>query len=202
MGLPVHERAPGPVSHSHHGPRPEGFGLGLLRLAEPTSFGSGDRRRRSDASYPHDPRWIAWNLWRAACSRPKLKADGLSVGRKRIARLMRAAGIAGVSRRRSAPITTRQATAATLRGRRGLWVCRPRILRRLVTWGPLAAAVTEAVEQAIDRAEAVLLDGLESSDVMVRLKAASALLTLSPAGGAVALGGALPLAAKPGPRRT
>ena len=35
---------------------PEGFGLGLLRLAEPTSFGSGDRRRRSDASiYPHDP---------------------------------------------------------------------------------------------------------------------------------------------------
>ena len=25
------------------------FGLGLLRLAEPTSFGSGDRRRRSDA---------------------------------------------------------------------------------------------------------------------------------------------------------
>ena len=109
-GLPVHERASGPVSHSHNGARPEGFGLGLLRLAEPTSFGSGDRRRRSDASYPHDPRWIAWNLWRAACSWPKLKADGLSVGRKRIARLMRATGIAGVSRRRSAPITTRQAT--------------------------------------------------------------------------------------------
>ena len=40
----------------------------------------------------------------------ELKADGLSVGRKRIARLMRVAGIAGVSRRRSAPITTRQAT--------------------------------------------------------------------------------------------
>ena len=30
-GLPVHERAPGHVSHSHHGPGPEGFGLGLLR---------------------------------------------------------------------------------------------------------------------------------------------------------------------------
>src|SRR6516165_9645077 len=30
-GLPVHERAPGPVSHSYHGPRPEGFGLGLRR---------------------------------------------------------------------------------------------------------------------------------------------------------------------------
>jgi transposase InsO family protein len=39
----------------------------------------------------------------------ELKADSLSVGRKRIARLMRAAGIAGVSRRRGAPVTTRQA---------------------------------------------------------------------------------------------
>ena len=55
-------------------------------------------------------------------------------------------------------------------------------LRRLVTWGPLAAAVSEQVEQAIDRAEAVLLDGLESGDALVRLKAASALLRLSPAG--------------------
>jgi putative transposase len=40
----------------------------------------------------------------------ELKADGLPIGRKRIARLMRAAGIAGVSRRRNAPIRTRQAT--------------------------------------------------------------------------------------------
>ena len=40
----------------------------------------------------------------------ELKANGLFAGRKRIARLMRAAGIAGVSRRRSAPITTREAT--------------------------------------------------------------------------------------------
>lgn len=55
-------------------------------------------------------------------------------------------------------------------------------LRRLVTWGPLAAAVSEQVEQAIDRAEAVLLDGLESGDALVRLKSASALLKLSPAG--------------------
>jgi hypothetical protein len=55
-------------------------------------------------------------------------------------------------------------------------------LRRLVAWGPLVAAVSEQVEQSIDRAEAVLVDGLSSPDVMVRLKAASALLTLSPAG--------------------
>jgi putative transposase len=40
----------------------------------------------------------------------ELKADSLSVGRKRIARLMRAAGVASVSWRRSAPVTTRQAT--------------------------------------------------------------------------------------------
>jgi len=88
---------------SHNGPHPEGFGLGLFRLAEPASFGSGGRRRRPDASYPHDPCWIAWSLWRAACSWPELKANGLFAGRKRIARLMRAGGIAGVSRRRSAP---------------------------------------------------------------------------------------------------
>ena len=94
-----------PISYNR--PHLEGVGLGLLCLAEPTGFGSGDRRRRSDASYPHDPRWIAWNLWRAACSWPELKAHSLSVGLKRIARLMRAAGIAGVSRRRSAPVTTR-----------------------------------------------------------------------------------------------
>ena len=39
----------------------------------------------------------------------ELKADSLMVGLKRIARLMRAARIAGVSRRRSAPITTPRA---------------------------------------------------------------------------------------------
>jgi hypothetical protein len=55
-------------------------------------------------------------------------------------------------------------------------------LRRLVAWGPLAAAVSEHVEQAIDRAEAVFVDGLGSPDALVRIKAASALLTLSPAG--------------------
>jgi hypothetical protein len=55
-------------------------------------------------------------------------------------------------------------------------------LRRLVSWGPLAAAASEQVEQAIDKAEAVLRDGLESPDALTRIKAASALLTLSLAG--------------------
>jgi len=39
----------------------------------------------------------------------ELKEEGLPIGCKRVARLMRAAGVIGVSRRRSAPITTRQA---------------------------------------------------------------------------------------------
>ena len=38
-------------------------------------------------------------------------------------------------------------------------------LRRLVSWGPLAAAASEQVEQAIDDAEAVLRDGLRSPDL-------------------------------------
>jgi putative transposase len=46
----------------------------------------------------------------------ELTADGLSVGRKRIARLMRAAGIAGVSRRRSAPIKECQESCVRGRG--------------------------------------------------------------------------------------
>ena len=54
-------------------------------------------------------------------------------------------------------------------------------LRRLVSWGPLAAAASEQVEQAIDEAQAVLRDGLKSPDLAVRLKAASTLLALSPA---------------------
>ena len=53
--------------------------------------------------------------------------------------------------------------------------------RRLVSWGPLAAAAREQVEQALDRAEAVLRDGLEDGDVMVRLKAAWTFLTLTSA---------------------
>ena len=39
----------------------------------------------------------------------ELRAEGVPIARKRVARLMRTAGIAGVSRRRRAPITTKQA---------------------------------------------------------------------------------------------
>jgi hypothetical protein len=53
-------------------------------------------------------------------------------------------------------------------------------LRRLVSWGPLAAVAIEQVEQAIDDAEKVLRDGLKSPDLTMRLKAAATLLALSP----------------------
>jgi putative transposase len=39
----------------------------------------------------------------------ELRAEGVAIARKRVGRLMRSAGIAGVSRRRSTPVTTRQA---------------------------------------------------------------------------------------------
>ena len=63
-----------------------------------------------DASYPHDPRWIAWNRGGAACSRRAEGRWALCWPKADCSASMRAAGIAGVSRRRSAPITTRQAT--------------------------------------------------------------------------------------------
>jgi hypothetical protein len=55
-------------------------------------------------------------------------------------------------------------------------------LRRLATWGPLAEAAAERVEQAIDEAEASLIAGLRSPDFTERLRSASTLLGLSPAG--------------------
>ena len=54
-------------------------------------------------------------------------------------------------------------------------------LRRLVSWGPLAAAASEQVEQAIDEAEATLVALLRSPELSLRHKAAATLLALSPA---------------------
>jgi hypothetical protein len=54
-------------------------------------------------------------------------------------------------------------------------------LRRLATWGPLAEAAAERVEQAIDEAEASLIAGLRSPEASVRIRAAGTLLAISPA---------------------
>jgi putative transposase len=97
----------------------------------------------------------------------ELKANGLSAGRKRIARLMRAAGIVGVSRRRSAPITTRQATdhkrpnelwvaditfLPTLAGFLYLAVVLDAWSRRIVGWAFSADLKTRVVLDALDMA--------------------------------------------------
>src|SRR5256714_1832461 len=55
-----------------------------------------DSRGPADGN-PHRPWGLPWHLRRTACS---LAAKGLRVGRKRVARLMSQAGIAGVSRRK------------------------------------------------------------------------------------------------------
>lgn len=56
-------------------------------------------------------------------------------------------------------------------------------LRKLVWLMPeLDAAAAEVLEQQIDEAQRVLIEGLKHPDPTQRLKAASTLLTISPAG--------------------
>src|SRR5271155_1667226 len=108
-GLPVRERAPGRVSHRTM--------ARILKVSASGYYawrsGPGSARASADADLTRHIRTIhagSHATYGAPRVHAELKADGLSIGRKRIARLMRAGGIAGVSRRRSVPITTRQAT--------------------------------------------------------------------------------------------
>ena len=81
--------------HSHHGPGPEGFGLRAITL------GGADQLRLGRPLTPIWTRHIrtihagSHGTYGAPRVHAELKADGLSVGRKRIARLMRAAGDRG-----------------------------------------------------------------------------------------------------------
>src|ERR1700722_713485 len=107
-GLPVHERAPGmyPIRTMARVLKVSASGYYAWR-SRPVSA-----RATADAGLTRHIRTIhagSHATYGAPRVHAELKADGLSVGRKRIARLMRVAGIAGVSRRRSAPITTRPA---------------------------------------------------------------------------------------------
>ena len=72
---------------------------------------SASTRARSDAALMPRIREIhkaSRNSYGAPRIHAELAAEGVSVGRKRVARLMRAAGLAGVSRRKGPPTTQRQ----------------------------------------------------------------------------------------------
>jgi transposase InsO family protein len=73
--------------------------LGLLRLAEPAGVGPGDRRRGAGSGDHRDPSALSWHL-RAAPITGQLHRRGYCVNHKRVGRLMRRAGLAGLSNRR------------------------------------------------------------------------------------------------------
>jgi putative transposase len=71
--------------HWRHGPRPEGLGVRLLRLAKPAGLGAVDRRPRPGALRDH----------------AELKAAGIAIGRKRVARVPGSPASADAEARRS-----------------------------------------------------------------------------------------------------
>jgi len=98
--LMVHERAPGGVSGCRDGTRARRVGGWLSCVAAPTGVCSCRRRCGAAEADPDDPCWITRHLWRAAgaCRAPGKRGEAHE--RKRIARLMRTAGLIGASRRR------------------------------------------------------------------------------------------------------
>jgi transposase InsO family protein len=84
-GLPVSER----------------LDLRLLRLGHTASVRAGGRGCRADGDDPPHPCRLPGNLWGAPRVLAELRLGlGVHVGRKRVARLMRSAGLIGVSHRR------------------------------------------------------------------------------------------------------
>ena len=105
-GLRVHERAPGmfPVAAMARvlGVSEAGFHAWRRR-----PVCSCRRRRRAAKTDPDDPCWITRGpMARRGCM--PSSGQEASHGRKRIARLMRAAGLIGASRRRATIVTTRR----------------------------------------------------------------------------------------------
>ena len=103
-GLPVHDGAPGRIPDRHHGPRPRGFEVRLLRLQEaaPSARAQTDSLLLKRIRTIHVTSHATYGVPRVHA---ELRAGGEKHRRKRIARLMRTAGIAGVSRRRSSVVT-------------------------------------------------------------------------------------------------
>ena len=122
-GLRVYERAPGCLPGCGDGARALRVGIGLSRVATSTTFGARHNRFRAAEANTHDPRQLARDIRRTA--RPRCPAGGVGQGsacaaggkatqggegkhgRKRLARLMRAAGPVGASRRGGTVVTTR-----------------------------------------------------------------------------------------------
>ena len=106
-GFRVHEREPGHVPDRRHGPCSRRVGGRLLRLAAPPSV-CPRPGGRSAAEAGADIHASSRETYGAPRVHAALRADGGRHGRKRVARLMRAAGLVGASRRRAGVTTTKR----------------------------------------------------------------------------------------------
>ncbi|MGE0521344.1 MAG: DDE-type integrase/transposase/recombinase [Candidatus Binatia bacterium] len=106
----VRESTSGPPPHRHALLRAGCLPQRVLRVAHSTGVGTGNHRRAADQAAARRPRVYAGHIWGAPRTR-RTAGPGVRVGHNRVARLMRAAGLAGVSRRKHAvtPIRGRDA---------------------------------------------------------------------------------------------
>ena len=109
-GLRVRGSQPGHVSRRHDVPAAGGLHQRVLRVAGPGTVGPCPERWGTARSHPRYPSHLARNLWRT--SHPcRARRSRLRCGPKRIARLMRRAGLRGISRREGTRTTVRDARA-------------------------------------------------------------------------------------------
>ena len=74
--------------------------LGLSRLGSQGALGEGAGGRAADRTHPRDPPAHPQGLWSPHIHAELRLAGGVKVGRKRVERLMRQAGISGLIMRR------------------------------------------------------------------------------------------------------
>ena len=79
----------------------------VLRMATAWHVGTGQDRPRTPGDGPGYSHRLPWHIWCTQGYTRELAAEGVCVGRKRVARLMRSAALAGVSRRKRPPTTVR-----------------------------------------------------------------------------------------------
>jgi hypothetical protein len=81
-------------------PVPKGLNVGLLGVGQPAAVSPRGRGRVADHNDPQDSCRLARDVWGAAGAGGAAARSGRARGRKRVARLMRLDGLAGVSHRR------------------------------------------------------------------------------------------------------